>query len=95
MLPFNNVSSVLARILGVNSWMNGFGEAIPPQREFFYVGGEYQNLYVSHIKLRKSFIDLAGNTASSRIPYILLRCTTKRGVKWTPGCSISTGQTIS
>jgi hypothetical protein len=64
MLLFNNASALLARILGVNSWINGLGEAIPPQREFFYVGGEYQNLSVSRIKLRMIFLVLARYIAS-------------------------------
>jgi len=50
MLSFNNVTSWLAPLLGANSWINGFGQVLPPQREFFYVGGEYQNLSVSHAK---------------------------------------------
>lgn len=50
MLLFNNVTALLARLLDINDWVNGAGEVIPPQREFFYVGGEYQNLSVSHAK---------------------------------------------
>ncbi|KAI4615272.1 hypothetical protein J4E83_006999 [Alternaria metachromatica] len=44
MQTLSNVTSWLAPLLGANSWINGFGEVLPPQREFFYVGGEYQNL---------------------------------------------------
>ena len=48
MLSFNNVTSWLAPLLSADSWINGFCQVLPPQREFFYVGGEYQNLSVSH-----------------------------------------------
>jgi len=51
MLFFSNVTSWMAPLLGANSWINGFGQVLPPQREFFYVGGEYQSLSVSHAKL--------------------------------------------
>jgi hypothetical protein len=47
MLMFKNVTSLLARLLNANAWANGPGELKSPQREFFYVGGDYQDLVVS------------------------------------------------
>ena len=46
MLSLKSVTLLLARLLNVTS-ADRPGEETPPQREFFYVGGEYQDLAVS------------------------------------------------